>query len=368
MRNKKKNIKYFKDLSLKHLREKIREIKKALPHEKRKIITYSRNFTISLSNYCRNNCGYCFYNHRIPKHGKNKNIALLSFEDIEKEIKKAIGYDCKEALIMSGEQPETFQLVINKLKKEGYKNYVAYVKEICRSLLKSHLLPHLNIGLLNYEELKYLKPYNASMGLMLESTSAKLLKKGGVHEKSPGKKPEKRINHLKNAGKLHIPFTTGLLLGIGESFEDRVHDLYLIRDIYEKYGHIQEIIIQNFEYKKGIPYIPKGLISIKDMLRIAGIAKLIFKNEIAIQVPPNLIKGYEKNFIEMGIDDFGGISPFSQDFINPEKEWPKIKYLKKVVEEEEYILKERLPIYNKYIINEFCPQNIRNLIESSFKP
>lgn len=360
-----KNINYFKKSSLRKLRENVREIKSELPKEKRYLITYSKNFTLSLSNYCQNFCGYCFYNHRIPKLGTEQNVVLLEKEKMEEIIQKGIDYNCKETLIMSGEKVEVFENVRNELKKREYTDFIKFVSEISSNLLKLNLLPHTNIGILTYNELKQLKNYNASMGLMLESTSMKLYEKGGVHEQSPGKIPEKRIEHIQNAGKLNIPFTTGLLLGIGESINDRIKDLFLIKNLHDTYGHIQEIIIQNFVNKPGIPYQPKKKISFDEILRIVGIAKIIFENKIAIQVPPNLISGYEKEFIEMGIDDFGGISPFTLDYVNPENPWPYIDELSKICSSNGYLLKERLPIYEKFISRSgFCSESIKKVIDN----
>ncbi|MHA1293263.1 MAG: 7,8-didemethyl-8-hydroxy-5-deazariboflavin synthase subunit CofG, partial [Promethearchaeota archaeon] len=326
------DINYFKNISFKNLKEKIKDIKLQLPPEQQKVITYSKNFTLSLSNYCQNQCKYCFYNFKVPKLSGDGNVIILKNEDLVKLIQQALQYNCKEALLVSGERPDTFKEVKEKLKEINCLDFIEFVKDICSYLLDFNLLPHTNIGLLTFEELKLLKNYNASMGLMLESTSKELFNKGGVHEFSPGKSPEKRIKHIKNAGKLKIPFTTGLLLGIGEKFEDRIKDLYLIKEIHEEFGHIQEVIIQNFVQKEEIPYKPKKPITIKEVLKIAGIAKLIFKNEIAIQMPPNLIVGYEKEAILLGIDDFGGISPFTIDYINPSHYWPKIKDLTKLCE------------------------------------
>jgi 7,8-didemethyl-8-hydroxy-5-deazariboflavin synthase CofG subunit len=360
-----KGSNYFESLSLQELRKKIKDIKTESPHKKRNIITYSRNFTLSLSNYCRNNCKYCYYNHRIPKAKKNDNTILLRQERIAEFIKRAKELNCKEALIMSGEQPDTFPEVKKALEQLGYQSFLEYVKEICKSALDSTLLPHVNIGILSYNELKQLKQFNASMGLMLESTCDELSKEGEVHEHSPGKKPEIRIQHLTNAGKLQIPFTTGLLVGIGESFQDRINDLYLIKELHKSYGHIQEVIIQNFEYKQGVAFHPQKKVLMKDILKITGIAKIIFRNEIAVQVPPNLIQGYESEFLAMGIDDFGGISPFTQDYINPEKKWPRIERLEHICEKKGFILKERLPIYDKYLNKAgFCSEKIRKVIET----
>jgi FO synthase subunit 1 len=358
-------VRHFKNLSIRKIKGKVEEIKNQLPTEEQPIITYSKNFTISLSNYCQNQCGYCFYHYRVPKSNKEGNILLLGKEKIIDCIQNGLNYNCKEALIISGERPDSFQFVKEELKRRSFSSYIELVKDVCSYLINEKLLPHINIGLISYEEMNGLKSYSASMGLMLESTSPNLFKKGGVHEKSSGKVPSKRVEHIRNAGKLKIPFTTGLLLGIGESFKDRIHDLYLIKKIHEDYGHIQEIIIQNFVNKKGIAYQPKQPIPIKEILKIVGISKIILENDIKVQVPPNLIKGYEDQFIEMGIDDFGGISPFSIDYINPESLWPQIDELKIICEKKGYKLEERLPIYKKYIErSDFCPENIKKTIDN----
>ncbi|MFW9946166.1 MAG: 7,8-didemethyl-8-hydroxy-5-deazariboflavin synthase subunit CofG [Candidatus Odinarchaeota archaeon] len=359
------NIDYYKNLSIRKLKEKVREIKSSLPHESRNIITYSKNFTLSLSNYCQNECKYCFYNYKVPKLDDKRNVILLGNEQIIRLIQKAIKLNCKEALLMSGERPDSFVEVKRELKERNYDDYIQFIIYLCSYLLDFNLLPHSNIGVLTFEEMEKLKKFNASMGLMLESTSIELFKKGMVHELSPGKLPEKRIEHIKNAGKLKIPFTTGLLLGIGEYFEDRIRDLNLIKKVYEEYGHIQEVIIQNFVGKKGIQYHPENPISIEETLKIAGIAKLILGNEIAIQVPPNLIRGYEKDAIELGVNDFGGISPFTIDYINPNHSWPQINNLKTICRNLGFKLRERLPIYEKYVQkSDFCPVNIKKIIDN----
>ncbi|MFW9899957.1 MAG: 7,8-didemethyl-8-hydroxy-5-deazariboflavin synthase subunit CofG [Candidatus Thorarchaeota archaeon] len=360
-----KKIKQLLSLNNKKLKKKVKDIKALLPEEDRYVITYSKNFTLSLSNYCINQCGYCFYNNKVPKLGSEENVVLLSINQIGNLIKKAQHYNCKEALIMSGECPESFPEVKKELEKFDYSNFVEFVKDVCIYLLNFKILPHTNLGYLSYNELRKLKTYNASMGLMLESTSMKLFEKGGVHENSPGKLPEKRLEHIRNAGKLKIPFTTGLLLGIGETINEIIEDLCLIKEINNEYGHIQEIIIQNFVKKQNIPYQPKKSISIEEMLKVVGLAKIILENDISIQVPPNLIAGFEKEFIDMGIDDFGGISPFTLDYINPDNQWPQIEDLFKICKEKGYNLKERLPIYEKFINKEgFCSENIKKIINN----
>ncbi|MBD3216431.1 MAG: 7,8-didemethyl-8-hydroxy-5-deazariboflavin synthase subunit CofG [Candidatus Lokiarchaeota archaeon] len=361
-------IKDLLELTLTEIQDRVLKIRSELKPKHRHIITYSKNYTLSLSNYCQNQCGYCYYNYLVPKNSVEKNTILLSEEEIEAKTEIALKYGCKEALIISGEKPDTFPVVHERLREYGFRKYIDYVQYICKYLLKQDMLPHVNIGLLNYEEMNLLKKCVASMGLMLESTRKDLCTEGGVHEKSPGKKAKKRIKHIKDSGKLKIPFTTGLLLGIGETMEDRIDDLFLIKEINKKYGHIQEVIIQNFMKKPHIPYQPSKMISIKEMLRVVGIAKIIFQNEIALQVPPNLISGYQKDFLKTGIDDFGGISPITIDYINPEERWPQISRLAKICKKNGFILQERLPIYEKYIDDEsFCPNNIQKIVKFNRK-
>ena len=365
MMGKQPSLRDLKKRSLDDLRREVKKIEDRLSKDKRKIITYSKNFTLSLSNYCSNQCGYCFYNYKVPKVDGESNVIILGDDQMKDIIQKGMQNDCKEVLLISGERPDSFPEVKQELEQRNCPDFISFIKDICTYLLDFKLLPHVNIGLLNRAEMEELKPFTASMGLMLESTSLKLFKKGGVHEFSPGKRPKKRINHIENAGKLKIPFTTGLLIGIGETFEDRIKDLLLINRLHEEYGHIQEVILQNFIQKAGIAYTPEREVSIEEMLRLTGIARIIFGNRIGIQVPPNLIQGHEKRFLDMGITDFGGISPFTIDYINPEQSWPQIEHLSSICEEEGYILRERLPIYEKYIHqSDFCPETIKKVIDN----
>jgi len=268
---------------------------------------------------------------------------------------------------MSGENPDYFSLVQDKLRKREFKNYINYVEKVCKLSLKMKILPHLNIGALSYEELKQLKAFTASMGLMLESTNPKLSEKGNVHEFSPGKIPSIRIKHIENAGKLKIPFTTGILIGIGEDIEDRIRDLILINNLNKKYNHIQEVIIQNFTEKENIPYKPRKRIKVNDLLKIIGIARIIFKNDISIQIPPNLTERYIEKFLDLGIDDLGGISPFSIDYINPEKDWPNIDYLRSQLEKAGYFLRERLPVYDKFLDKpDFIMKEVLDIIKEIY--
>jgi FO synthase subunit 1 len=358
-------VEELENLTIKRLKAKIENIRTELPREEQKVITFSKNFTLSLSNYCQNQCGYCFYNQSIPKESNEHNIVLIKDDKINELIQTAVRCGCTEALLMSGEAPDNFKVVQKELEKRNYGDFFQFVRTLSEILLDVNLLPHTNIGVLSFAQLKSLKEFNASMGLMIESTCESLSNPGGVHEKSPGKTPENRVKHIENAGKLKIPFTTGLLLGIGENFQDRVNDLLLIKELHHKYGHIQEVIIQNFTEKRGIQYHPKNSITIEETLKTAGFAKLILGNEISIQVPPNLIQNYEKEALEMGIDDFGGISPFTLDYINPNHTWPKIDFLEKICKSNGFELRERLPIYKKYINKKgFCSENIKKVINN----
>jgi FO synthase subunit 1 len=357
----------LKSLSLRKIKQRVNEIRNDLYKEHDKFITYSKNFTISLSNYCRNQCSYCFYNHRVPKAHDNGNVVLISNSNLDSLIIEAKKFDCKEALMMSGEDPDSIQIVREELKNRGFKSYIEFLIKISNNLLDNRLLPHTNVGIIDFKDLRELKNVNASMGLMLESTCEKLSMHGGVHEFSPGKIPERRIKFIENAGKLKIPFTTGLLLGIGENERDRIKDLCLLYDLHKKYGHIQEIIIQNFIEKRSIQYHPINPLSIQEILKTIGIAKIIVENEIEIQLPPNLLRGYEKEAISLGISDFGGISPITFDYINPNHPWPQIEYLTKICKKEGYELKERLPIYDKFIKKDgFCSEKIKSVIKNIF--
>ena len=196
-----------------------------------------------------------------------------------------------------------------------------------------------------------LREVNASMGLMLETSSQRMMETI-AHNNSPGKDPKLRIATIENAGKLKIPFTTGLLIGIGETVAERAESLLELRRIQDKYGHIQEIIIQNFKPKPGIPMEDFKEPSLAEMIKMVSVTKLMFP-DVSVQVPPNLNKHHSQIFLMSGADDWGGVSPLTPDFVNPEAPWPEIEYLKQITEELGFKLQERLPVYPKYINEEF---------------
>jgi len=274
-------------------------------------------------------------------------------KEVENLLNKA--RDASEALFTFGEKPDVYDDIKRKLRDMGYSNFLEYVVEMNILAIKKGLLPHTNAGVLSYNELKMLKPFNASMGLMLEQ-AVEL----ECHAFSPGKKPEVRIKTIKNAGKLRIPFTTGILIGIGETYYDRLYSLEVIKDLHDNYGHIQEVIIQNFTPKKGTPMENHNPPSVDEMIKVVKDARKILPNDIAIQIPPNLVEDVYP-FLKAGANDLGGISEVTPDFINPEHPWPSIDELRKSLRE--FMLKERLPIYPKYVKMGWFSDEISPLID-----
>jgi FO synthase subunit 1 len=318
------------------------------------IITYSKNVFLPLTDICRNNCGYCTFR-KDPESDQAK--ILMTPDEIMGIVEKANAFNCKEALFTFGEKPEETDSVMSSLEDLGFTGMLEYLYFICDETLKnSGLLPHSNPGILKKNELKMLREVNASMGLMLETSSPRIMETI-AHKNSPGKDPKLRIETIENAGKLKIPFTTGLLIGIGETVTERAESLMELRRIQDKYGHIQEIIIQNFKPKKGIPMEGFKEPSLAEMIKMVSVTKLMFP-EVSVQVPPNLNKHHSQIFLMAGADDWGGVSPLTPDFVNPEAPWPEIEYLKLITEELGFKLHERLPVYPKYINEEFLDNDI----------
>ena len=324
-------------------------------------ITYSRKVFVPLTNICRNQCGYCTF----VQDPESPLAKVLSPDNVMDIVYKGEKYGCKEVLFSLGEKPELkYPSVLEKLKSFGHYSLVDYLASMCQLVIKeTNLLPHTNIGTLNRNEIETLKPVTASMGMMLETTSEKVLKKGGAHYKCPDKVPSIRISTIKTAGELKVPFTTGILIGIGETWDDRINSILEINNIYKKYGNIQEVIIQNFRAKVGIPMESSPEPSLDEMLRTIAISRIILEPEISIQAPPNLSNEYLK-YLDAGINDWGGISPVTIDHINPEREWPQIDKLNKLMKDKGYKLKERLTIYPKFqtINKNFMADNMVNNI------
>jgi FO synthase len=257
---------------------------------------------------------------------------------------------CTEALFSLGDKPELlFPEMRQRLRELGYNSTLHYLEAMCELVLReTRLLPHANPGLMSAQWLKRLAAHSPSLGLMLETTSEALLRPGAAHDDAPDKIPARRLQALEDAGRLGIPFTTGLLIGIGESLEDRVDTLLAIRGLHERYGHIQEVIVQNFRVKPGIPMHNWPEPSHSDMLRTVAVARLLLGN-MNIQTPPNLTAPDYDFLLDAGINDWGGVSPLTPDFINPEAPWPHLQDLEERTRARGYELKQRLPVYPEFI-------------------
>jgi FO synthase len=318
----------------------------AKEHFKPNVITYSRKVFIPLTNLCRDYCGYCTFRRDPGKPGAH----TMTPDEVLEVVRKGENLGCAEALFSLGDKPELlFPEMRDSLRRLGYNSTLQYLEAMCELVLReTNLLPHPNPGLLSSEWLKRLAHWSPSIGLMLETTNQNLLAPGGAHDKAPDKFPAKRLRTIEEAGKLGIPFTTGILIGIGETADDRVDSLLAIRDLHRRYGHIQEVIIQNFRVKPNIPMATWAEPTREDMLRTVAVARLLMP-EMNIQAPPNLSAPYYEELIDAGINDWGGVSPLTPDFINPEAPWPHLRELERRTESKGQTLKQRLPVYPEFI-------------------
>ena len=309
-------------------------------------ITYSRKVFIPLTNMCRDTCGYCTF----VQHPDSPKAQLMTPEAVLCSLQAAETMGCKEALFSLGEKPELrYPQAAAMLAALGYERTSDYLRDMCElTLAETLLIPHVNAGTLDADEIALLKPVSGSMGMMLESLSLRLMQKGGPHYQCPDKSPKSRLATLHAAGKQQVPFTTGLLIGIGETWAERIEALQAINQIHQQYGHIQEVIIQNFRAKSGTPMANAPEPDLNDMLRTLAVARLILDPSIGLQAPPNLASEH-LHYLDAGINDFGGISPVSLDHINPERAWPALKGLQRQVEEKGYQLQERLTVYPEYL-------------------
>jgi FO synthase len=309
-------------------------------------ISYSRKVFIPLTTLCRDYCGYCTFRRDPGQPGAH----TMSPEEVLAVAKAGEKLGCTEALFSLGDKPELlFPQMRRRLHELGYSSTLQYLEAMCELVLReTGLLPHANPGLMSAQWLKRLAAYSPSLGLMLESTSNALLHPDAAHDNAPDKVPAKRLQVLGDAGRLGIPFTTGLLIGIGETVEDRVDTLLAIRELHSRYGHIQEVIVQNFRVKPGIPMHNWPEPTHGDMLRTVAVARLLLGN-MNIQAPPNLTAPGYDSLLDAGINDWGGVSPLTPDFINPEAPWPHLQDLAERTRARGYELRQRLPVYPEFI-------------------
>jgi FO synthase len=328
---------------------------------KGRTVTFSPKIFVPLTNLCRDFCGYCTFRKAPDEPGAK----TMTVDEVLRIANHGKRLGCTEVLFSLGDKPEAIYPEMKKfLSQRGHQRTLDYLHESCRSVLEeTGLLPHSNPGVMGRGDLERLKQVNASMGLMVESVSERLLMPGAAHGNAPDKKPAVRLRTLEEAGKLRIPFTTGILVGIGENWAERIDALLAIRDLHARYGHIQEVIVQNFRAKPTIPMHAHPDASRDDMLKTIALARLIFGGEMNLQAPPNLTPdGYEL-YLDAGINDWGGVSPLTPDFINPEAPWPALKTLSQKSAAAGFHLKARLPIYPEYIREEFLVPSVVRCIE-----
>ncbi len=331
---------------------------------KGRTVTYSRKVFLPLTNLCRDRCGYCTFR-RDPG---DPDGWVMSPEQVLAVVQEGARLGCTEALFSLGDAPEAvFPEAREILQGLGFRRTLEYLRSSCALVLdRSSLFPHANPGVMGEPDLRALKPVNASLGLMLESASPRLLLPGGPHHGAVTKHPRIRLRVLEIAGRLKIPFTTGLLIGIGETGEERVDSLLAIRSLHERYGHIQEVIIQNFCAKPTIPMRDHPEPTLEEMLRTVAVARLILGPSMNIQAPPNLTQDYGR-LLDAGINDWGGVSPLTKDFINPEAPWPHLDALRTVTEARGFLLRQRLPVYPEYLLDrcEFLPPELAERLRAS---
>ena len=311
-----------------------------------RVISYSRKVFIPLTQLCRDVCHYCTFAHPPQK----DQSAYLTIEQVLDIARRGAEQGCKEALFTLGDKPELrYQAARRELERMGFATTLDYLEHCAGEVLRqTGLLPHINAGVMDEAWLNRLRSVSASQGLMLESTSRRLMERGGAHFGSPDKQPRVRLDMLEAAGRAKIPFTTGLLIGIGETRRERLDALCHIRDLHERYGHIQEIIIQNFRAKPGTKMACAPEPPLDEFLWSIAAARLVLGADMNIQAPPNLSPNALKDLIAAGINDWGGISPVTRDHVNPEAPWPEIDKLSGVTEDAGYALVERLTIYPAY--------------------
>jgi FO synthase len=309
-------------------------------------VTFSPKVFLPVTNLCRDRCTYCTFR----KDPEDPAAWTMRPEEIRAWSERGRRLGCTEALLCLGDKPElAFRSYRDVLAELGHRTTAEYVYRASVIALEAGLLPHTNAGLLTREEMTRLKEVNVSLGLMLESVSPRLRGRGEVHQWAPDKEPALRLRMLREAGELRIPFTTGLLLGIGETAAERVDTLVAIRDLHRAYGHVQEVIVQNFRAKPTIPRAGAPEPDAFDIARTIALARLILDDDVSVQAPPNLSPRDHSLLLAAGLNDWGGISPLTPDYVNPEAPWPHVAALAETCRAAGYRLAERLPIYPRFV-------------------
>ena len=311
-----------------------------------RVVTYSRKVFIPLTMLCRDHCHYCTF----AKPPAKLDAPYLTPEEAVAIASAGREAGCKEALFTLGDRPEDrYREARAWLAERGYASTLEYVRAVAiRVIEETGLLPHLNPGVMSWEDLARLKHVAPSMGLMLETSSERLSSRGGPHFGSPDKVPAVRLRTIEDAGRLSIPFTTGILVGIGETERERAESLFAIRDLHRKYRHVQEVIVQNFRAKPGTAMHAHPEPDTEAFLATVATARIVLGPRMHVQAPPNLSDPHYPRLLDAGIDDWGGVSPVTIDHVNPEAPWPKLADLERRTAERGYELRERLTVYPEY--------------------
>ena len=310
-------------------------------------ITFSKKVFIPLTKLCRDACGYCTFAHP-PIPGER---AFLTIDEVLAIAREGQAAGCHEALFTLGDKPERkWRQAQDELSSMGYATTIEYLAAACGTVLEeTSLLPHVNPGALTVEEATLLRRVSVSQGTMLETLSERLLKRGMAHFGAPDKKPRVRLETLEAAGVAKVPFTTGILVGIGETYDERIDALLAIRAAHERHGHIQEVIVQNFRAKDNTLMAAHPEPTVDDMKLAVALARLVMGPDVGIQAPPNLTPDLYGSYLEAGLSDWGGVSPVTPDHVNPERPWPKLYELEQVTAEKGYVLMQRLAAYPSFV-------------------
>jgi 7,8-didemethyl-8-hydroxy-5-deazariboflavin synthase CofG subunit len=325
------------------------------------VVTFSRNVFIPLTNLCRDRCAYCTF----AKPPDSPEARSYELDEVAEVVRGGLATGCIEALFCLGDKPEVaYREHRDWLAARGWGSTPEWLVDACRVAFEGGMLPHTNAGILSVEQMAALRPWNASMGLMLESASPRLRQRGMPHFHAPDKDPAVRIRMHEEAGELGIPFTTGLLLGIGETPDERLDTLLVIRDLSDRFGHIQETIVQPFHPKPGTKMRAADSPPDEEVAGWIAMARLVLGPDANVQAPPNLAPEVLELLLRSGLNDWGGVSPVTVDFINPEAPWPTLAALRERTAEAGQILRERLPVYPEHVVGrpELFDPNVRRAL------
>ncbi|MFT3930134.1 MAG: 5-amino-6-(D-ribitylamino)uracil--L-tyrosine 4-hydroxyphenyl transferase CofH [Spongiibacteraceae bacterium] len=315
----------------------------------RNVVTYSRKVFLPLTQLCRDVCHYCTFA-QTPRH---IDAPYMSADAVIEQVKAAEKLGCKEALLTLGEKPELrYRVAREALDAMGFTTTLDYVAHVAKRIVQeTSVLPHINAGTMTRDEIAKLRTVSASMGIMLESASARLCEKGQPHYGSPDKNPAARLETMRLAGELSVPFTSGILIGIGETRRERIESLLALREVHAQHDHLQEIIVQNFRAKANTLMAQAPEPDLNELLWTIAVARMIFGARMSIQAPPNLSPGVLPQLIAAGINDWGGVSPVTPDYVNPEAPWPHLDHLARETANAGKLLQERLTIYPHFVLD-----------------